>query len=73
VHSHPGSESFYVISGRLGQKTAGGVSYVDDGHSMNGHASDTTMEVVNAGTSDLQALIMFVVDANRPFPVPAKF
>ena len=73
VHSHPGSESFYVIQGRLGQKTPDGVAYVDAGHTMNGHAANTTMEVFNAGTTDLQALIMFVVDAGKPFSVPAKF
>ncbi|MGH8128688.1 MAG: cupin domain-containing protein [Gammaproteobacteria bacterium] len=73
VHSHPGSESFYVISGRLGQKTPHGVSYVDAGRTMNGHAANTTMEVFNAGKTELQALIMFVVDAGKPFSVPAKF
>jgi len=73
VHSHPGSESFYVISGRLGQKTPDGISYVDAGHTMNGHPSGTTMEVFNAGKTDLNALIMFVVDATKPFSVPAKF
>ena len=73
VHSHPGSESFYVISGRLGQKTPDGISYVDAGHTMNGHPPGTTMEVFNAGKTDLDALIMFVVDATKPFSVPAKF
>ena len=73
VHSHPGSESFYVISGRLGQKSAEGVSYVDAGRTMAGHASGTTMEVFNAGKTDLNALIMFVVDASKPFSVPARF
>jgi mannose-6-phosphate isomerase-like protein (cupin superfamily) len=73
VHSHPGSESFYVISGRLGQKTPDGVMYVDAGDTMAGHASGTSMEVFNAGKTDLNALIMFVVDASKPFSVPAKF
>ncbi|HUL68400.1 MAG TPA: hypothetical protein VLW55_27640 [Burkholderiaceae bacterium] len=73
VHSHPGSESFYVISGRLGQKTPEGTNYVEAGHAMNGHAADTTMEVFNAGQTDLQALIMFLVDAQKPFSVPRKF
>jgi len=73
VHSHPGSESFYVISGRLGQKTPEGTAYVDAGQTMNGHEAYTTMQVFNAGTTDLQALIMFVVDAAKPFSVPAKF
>src|SRR5262249_39111590 len=61
AHSHPGSESFYVISGRLGQKTSAGSNYVDAGHWMNGHVANTTMQVFNAGQTDLQALIMFVV------------
>jgi len=73
VHSHPGSESFYVISGRLGQKTLQGVNYADAGHTLNGHAADTTMEVFNAGDADLQALIIFVVDAGKPFSVPRTF
>ena len=73
VHSHPGSESFFVIHGRLGQKTPEGTAYVDAGQTMNGHVAQTTMEVFNAGTTELQALIMFVVDASKPFSVPAKF
>jgi quercetin dioxygenase-like cupin family protein len=72
LHSHPGSEAFYVVAGRLGQQTSAGVHYVEAGHTMNGHAPDMPMEVFNAGTSDLTALIMFVVDATRPFSVPAK-
>ena len=40
---------------------------------MNGHMPGMTMEVFNAGTTDLTALIMFVVDATKPFSVPAKF
>jgi len=73
VHSHPGSESFYVISGRLGQRTPDGVHYVDAGHTMNGHAANTTMQVFNAGDTELKALILFVVDASKPFSVPAKY
>lgn len=73
VHSHFGSEAFYVIAGRLGQKTPHGVSYVEAGHTMNGHMAGMTMQVFNAGTTDLTALIMFVVDATKPFSVPATF
>jgi hypothetical protein len=72
VHTHPGSEAFYVISGRLGQKTPKGLRYAEADHTMNGTDADTPMEVFNAGTADLSALIMFVVDATRPFSVPAK-
>lgn len=73
VHSHPGSEAFYVVAGRLGQKTAHGVAHVEAGKTMNGHEADMTMQVFNSGTTDLTALIMFVVDASRPFSTPAKF
>jgi hypothetical protein len=73
VHTHPGSEAFYVLAGRLGQKTPHGVSYADAGQSMNGHGADMPMEVFSAGTTDLDQLVMFVVDATRPFSSPAKF
>lgn len=73
VHSHPGSEAFYVLSGRLGQKTPNGVQHVEVGHYVPGHGPDTTMEVFSSGTTDLNALVMFVVDATKPFSSPAKF
>lgn len=73
VHTHPGSEAFYVLAGRLGQKTTHGVSLVEAGQTMPGHGPDMPMEVFSAGTSDLNALVMFVVDATRPFSSPAKF
>ena len=73
VHTHPGSEAFYVLAGRLGQRTPHGVSFAEAGQSMNGHGADMPMEVFSAGTSDLDQLVMFVVDATRPFSSPAKF
>jgi hypothetical protein len=73
VHTHPGSEAFYVLTGKLGQKTPHGVSYAEAGAAMNGHGADMPMEVFSAGASDLDQLVMFVVDANRPFSSPAKF
>lgn len=73
VHSHPGSEAFYVLAGRLGQKTPHGVSYADAGQTMNGHGADMPMEVFNGGTTGLDQLVMFVVDATRPFSSPARF
>jgi hypothetical protein len=72
VHSHSGSEAFYVVAGKLGQRTPHGVSYVEAGHAMNGHMAGMPMEVFNGGTTDLTALIMFVVDASKPFSVPAS-
>ena len=71
VHTHPGSETFYVLSGQLSQKSPHGVSHVDAGQSMPGHGPDMPMEVSSSGTSDLNALVMFVVDATKPFSSPA--
>jgi hypothetical protein len=72
VHTHPGAEAFYVLAGRLGQRTPHGVSHADAGQGMPGHGADMPMEVFSAGTTDLDQLVMFVVDASRPFSSPAK-
>jgi hypothetical protein len=72
VHTHPGSEAFYVLAGRLGQRTPHGVAHADAGQSMNGHGADMPMIVFSAGTTDLDQLVMFVVDATKPFSSPAK-
>ncbi len=72
IHTHPGSEAFYVLAGRLGQKTPQGVSYAEAGQSMNGHSADTPMEVFSAGATDLEQIVMFLVDATRPFSSSAK-
>jgi len=72
AHTHPGSEAFYVLAGRLGQRTPHGVTHADAGQSMNGHGADMPMVVFSAGTADLDQLVMFVVDATRPFSSPAK-
>jgi hypothetical protein len=72
VHTHPGSEAFYVLAGRLGQRTPHGTSFAEAGQSMNGHGPDTPMEVFASGTTALDQLVMFVVDATKPFSSPAK-
>ena len=71
VHTHPGSETFYVLTGQLSQKTPHGSSHVDAGQSMAGHGPGMPMEVSSSGTTDLNALVMFVVDATKPFSSPA--
>ena len=71
VHTHPGSETFYVLTGQLSQKTPHGSSHADAGQSMAGHGPGMPMEVSSSGTTDLNALVMFVVDATKPFSSPA--
>jgi hypothetical protein len=73
VHSHPGSESFYVLAGQVSQRTPHGVNRTDAGQSMVGHGPDMPMEVSSSGTTDLDQLVMFLLDATRPASVPAKF
>lgn len=72
IHTHPGSEAFYVPTGKVGQRTPHGMSYAEAGTAMIGHGADTPMEVFSAGTADLDQMAIFVVDANRPFSSPAK-
>jgi hypothetical protein len=71
VHTHPGSETFYVLTEQLSQKSPHGVSHVDARLSMAGRGPGMPMEVSSSGTSDLNALVMFVVDATKPFSSPA--
>jgi hypothetical protein len=72
VHTHPGSESFYVLTGELSQKTPHGVGHAAAGQTMPGHGPGMPMEVSSSGTSDLSVLVMFVADATKPFSSPAK-
>ena len=71
VHSHPGSEAFYVLQGQQSIRGAHGVLRVDAGKAEAGHGADQAMQVSSTGATDLHALVMFVVDAKRPFSSPA--
>jgi hypothetical protein len=71
VHSHPGSEAFYVLTGEQSIRSAHGVLKVDPGQAEAGQGADKAMQVSSSGKADLHALVMFVVDANRPFSTPA--
>jgi hypothetical protein len=73
VHTHPGAEAFYVLAGRMTQRTPHGVVHLDAGQAVPGHGPDTPMEVSSSGTTELNQLVMFLVDATRPFSSPAKF
>lgn len=71
VHSHPGSEAFYVLQGQQTIRGAQGVLRIDAGKAEAGHGADQAMQVSSSGATDLHALVMFVVDAKRPFSSPA--
>lgn len=72
VHTHPGSEAFYVLKGQLTQRTAHGVSRVDAGSVMNGHQPGMAMQLTSTGAEPLEQLVMFVADADKPFSTPAR-
>lgn len=71
VHSHPGSEAFYVLAGELSLRTSAGTSRVAAGRTETGPGGGTPLQVSSTGAADLLALVMFVVDADQPFSSPA--
>ena len=73
VHTHPGTEAFFVLEGQLSQKTPHGVNVVEAGKTLAGGAAEDPMEVTSSGGEELHWLIMFVVDANKPFASDATF
>jgi hypothetical protein len=71
VHSHPGSEAFFVLAGEQSIRTPRGVMHVDVGRAEAGQGAGTPMQVSSSGSTDLHALVMFVVDATQSFSSPA--
>ena len=73
VHTHPGSEAFYVLAGEQCVRTAQKMIRVVVGRAETGPGADTPLQVSNCGSTDLLSLVVFVVDATRPFSSPASF
>ena len=73
VHTHPGSEAFYVLAGEQSIRSPHGVLRVEAGRAEAGHGADMPMQVSSSGSTDLHSLVMFLVDATKPFSTPAKF
>lgn len=71
VHSHPGSEAFYVLDGEQSIRGPHGTMRVAAGQSEPGHGGGEPMQVSSTGSSALHALVMFLVDADKPFSSPA--
>jgi hypothetical protein len=72
IHSHPGSEAFYVLAGEQTIRGSHGTMRVVAGKAEAGHGADMAMQVSSTGATPLHALVMFVVDASRPFSSPAR-
>jgi quercetin dioxygenase-like cupin family protein len=73
VHTHPGSEAFLVLRGELSQRTGHGISRVKAGEVLNGHQPGMVMQLESTGAEPLEQLVMFIVDAEKPFSSPARF
>lgn len=73
VHSHVGSEAFFVLTGEQSVRGPQGVTVIKAGQPEAGHGADMPMQVVSSGNTDLHALVMFAVDATKPFSSPSKF
>jgi quercetin dioxygenase-like cupin family protein len=71
VHSHPGSEAYFVLSGEQTIRAADRTMRVQAGQTEAGQGAERAMQVSSSGTSDLHALVMFVVDADKSFSSPA--
>jgi len=72
VHTHPGSEAFYVLAGEQSIRTPQGMIKVQVGQPETGPGADTPLQVSSSCSTDLRALVMFMVDATKPFSSPAK-
>lgn len=72
VHSHPGSEAFFVLAGERSIRGAHGAMLVNPGQPEAGNGAGFAMQVTSTGSKNLQALVMFVVDAAKPLSSPAK-
>jgi quercetin dioxygenase-like cupin family protein len=71
VHSHPGSEAFFVLTGEQSIRSTRGTMQVKAGQAEAGQGAEKAMQVSSSGSTDLHALVMFVVDAAKPFSSPA--
>lgn len=73
VHTHPGSEGFYVLRGEVCVRTPQGVIRIPAGRTEAGPPAGTPTQVSSCGSTDLGAFVMFVVDGTQPFSSPATF
>jgi hypothetical protein len=72
VHTHPGSEAFFVLAGEQSIRGPRGVMRVRAGHPEADQGAGSPMQVSSSGSTDLHSLVMFVVDATKPFSSPAE-
>jgi quercetin dioxygenase-like cupin family protein len=70
VHSHPGPEAIYVLSGEATIEWRDRTQTIAAGEAEAGQPPHTPMMVTSTGEEDLVELVMFVVDATQEFSKP---
>ena len=72
VHSHPGAEAMYVISGEATVNWPGKTAVIKAGEGSPGQPPHTPMLAASTGDDTLKELIMFVVDPSQDFARPEQ-
>ena len=73
VHTHPGSEAWYVVAGQQTVRTSTDEIQVGAGQGFAGFAASTPIRLINEGRDNRHAFPMFVIDAAEPQTSPAEF
>ena len=73
VHTHPGSEAWYVVAGQQTVRTSTDEIQVRAGQGFAGFAAGTPLRLINEGRDNRHAFPMFVIDAAEPQTSPAEF
>lgn len=71
VHSHPGSEAIYILSGEATIQWPDRTDVAGAGETLAGAPPHSAMQATSTGEDTLVELVMFVVDATEPFSSPA--
>ena len=73
IHSHPGSEAYFVLRGIQTTRSPRGLRSVKAGGGEPANGINVPMRVSSSGTEELQSLVMFVLDAAKLFSSPECF
>jgi hypothetical protein len=68
VHTHPGSETFFVLARAQSVRTPDNAMVVKAGQAEPRDGAGVPMQVSASGSTDLHALVMFVFDAINHSP-----
>lgn len=72
IHSHPGSEAMYVMSGEVTVRWPSKTSVIKAGEGSPGQPPHTPMLATSTGKDTLKELVMFLVDPSQDFAKPEK-